>query len=121
MPPSKGPDFPKSRPRSAMFEKVYNHVCKKHGTPLIVDPDKNILIGRSAIMQYLGLRSPRALKILEEKHGLPIMLRLDGRTMTSATMIDDWMKLQVEIQREMKESGAWVPLKRMRKGSAAGS
>lgn len=121
MPPSKGPVSRKFNHRSTTFDKAYEHVCEKHGTPLIVDPDRNILIGRQAIMQYLGLRSPRALQILEKQHGLPIMLRLDGRTMTSATMIDDWMKLQVEIQREMKESGAWVPLKRTRKGSVAGS
>lgn len=121
MPRSKDPASRKFNRRSATFDKVYEHVCEKHGTDLIVDPDRNILIGRQAIMRYLGLRSPRALKILETQHGLPIMLRLDGRTMTSATMIDDWMKLQVEIQRELKESGAWVPLKRMRKGSVEGS
>ena len=121
MPPLKGRASQQLRQHLAMLQKVCKHVSEKHGTPLIVDPDRNIMIGRTIIMRYLGLRSPRALKILEEKHGLPIMLRLDGRKMTSATMIDDWMKMQVEIQREMKESGAWVPFKRTRKGSGDGS
>lgn len=88
-------------PPSTTLKRVSRYVSEKHGR-VLVDPDKNVLVGLNTIRKYLGLRSMRALQILRSEQGLDfyIFLRYDGRWMTSCTLLDHWLFLASRAQEE---------------------
>jgi hypothetical protein len=67
-------------------------------------PDENVLIGQPRIMRYLGIKSRSTLIVWIELYGLPVVMRPDGRYMTTMTAVDQWLFLASELDNENR---AW--------------
>jgi len=65
--------------------------------------DAAVFLGVRSICRYIGI-GPTTFNLWTQRYGFPATRTPDGRWMTSAALIDEWLRSRLESQRQASEA-----------------